>query len=341
MRVNGEKAQRHKGKDCRGRGMPRPSGPRYPASATVSLLPTPDSFLLHSFTHTNLRSTDLLFLLRSRLSVQPDTARNRLWIVHATGQQRGICGVFRTNLKIIRVFPPVGPPTYLPHVVLSGVRPEQMYRTTHEERGCIVSYGAKKTFAAIVLCCSLLSTPALPAFAAPPEEAVRHALAEFSAARKGNEGAVKRTLSRLRALSRDEGETSAMLAFVGSLTAMKARHTSLVWKKLSLAKDGARMLDRAVEQSPHDATVRLVRAGTYINFPSMMNKDEHLREDVDFIETAYRNGNISEDQQDEALRVLVRYCHKAGDTDRCRQFFAQVKDHEIREELAALIPGDE
>lgn len=204
------------------------------------------------------------------------------------------------------------------------------------ERGFLLN-GKKKTALAILLSLLLFSTSALSLQAGPSEENLRNALTEFQAARKGNESATKRTYSRLRDLMKKEGESNLLLSFLGSTTAMMARHASLPWKKLSLAKEGSKLMDKAVQNAPKDIMIRLVRAHTYLYFPSNMGKDPNLRDDVKFLESAYQAGSIPLDQIAEAQKLLIRFYHRVGDKQQRDQLFGQIQDEDTRKELAKLI----
>ncbi len=178
-----------------------------------------------------------------------------------------------------------------------------------------------------------------PAEDLPAPSCLEDAIADFPAARDGSEKATKRTVGRLKTLIGNGESDSRALAFLGCSTAMLSRHTLLIWKKLSFAKDGSRMMDRAAELSPDDPIVRLIRAATYLSYPARLGKEPALHEDIRFLRNALDNDAVPAGQLQETYRVFVRYYNKYKDPEACDRYLALIQNPDVKRELKDMIAG--
>jgi hypothetical protein len=99
------------------------------------------------------------------------------------------------------------------------------------------------------------------------------------------------------------------------------------------------MLDHAVAQSPDDPTIRLVRAATYLSYPSRLGREPALHDDVRFLRDALDRDTIPADQLQETFRVFVRYYHRFSNPEQRDHFLALIQNPEIKRELMDMIRG--
>jgi hypothetical protein len=198
-----------------------------------------------------------------------------------------------------------------------------------------------KFFSPYLLIALFALVPAAPARAENPPAAgsLEEALVDLPAARAGNEKATHRMFDRLKTLIRNGDADSRALVFYGCSTAMLARHTILIWKKASLARDGARLMDQAVNRTPDDPVVHLVRAAAYLSFPARLGKEPTLREDIGFLSRACDAGSMPEDYLQEAYRVFVRYYYKRNSPEERDRYLALIRNPEVKHELSNMIAG--
>jgi hypothetical protein len=119
---------------------------------------------------------------------------------------------------------------------------------------------------------------------AAPEAAFQSAFAHFTLASGGDGGAIDQAADEFAALLKAEPASPVLMAYAGASEAMKARNTSLPWKKMSHAEDGLALIDKALAllTPAHDAVaqhgtpgaleVRFVAANTFLAMPGFMNR---------------------------------------------------------------------
>jgi len=74
-------------------------------------------------------------------------------------------------------------------------------------------------------------------------------------------------------------------AFLGSAMTMVARDSWNPFTKMSMVNEGADLIDEAIEKSPKNVIVRLVRANNSLNLPDFMKRRHFVLEDFLFIES--------------------------------------------------------
>lgn len=105
---------------------------------------------------------------------------------------------------------------------------------------------------------------------------------------EGEEGVAEQAASRLeRYLDRVEEDGEAQ-AYLGSAYTMMARDASSVINKTRYANRGLRHLDRALESSPREFSVRLIRARVNSSLPKMFKRAGAALEDMLALDEIYR-----------------------------------------------------
>ena len=133
------------------------------------------------------------------------------------------------------------------------------------------------------------TTPATAALAAGlPDRSAAHAaaLAQFSRAVAGDNGAVDAALAQWRALMAAVPAQPVWRAYAGAATSLQARNTLLPCKKLTYADDGLALIDKALSQLnpvhdrqlvdgvPVSLLVRFTAQGTFNALPAMFNRGD-------------------------------------------------------------------
>lgn len=72
-------------------------------------------------------------------------------------------------------------------------------------------------------------------------------------------------------------------AYFGTAKALKARESSWVPTKVSLASEASELLNKAVKQDPKNTEIRFLRLSFESATPSMLGIDEHIQDDIDFL----------------------------------------------------------
>lgn len=97
-----------------------------------------------------------------------------------------------------------------------------------------------------------------------------------------NEAALNKAIAEFEfILEKDPSRVKAQ-AFIGSLTVLKAKYAS-IFTKIHYAEKGFDMLDEAVEASPDDPDVRLIRAANSSEVPRFLGRSAEAREDFDWL----------------------------------------------------------
>ena len=106
----------------------------------------------------------------------------------------------------------------------------------------------------------------------------------FMQATMGDSSALDKAADAFDALLKAEPANPVLMAYVGSMTSMKATTTALPWKKMRYAEDGMALLDKALAllNPSHDTTllngtpnsldVRFTAASTFLSVPAFMNR---------------------------------------------------------------------
>lgn len=119
---------------------------------------------------------------------------------------------------------------------------------------------------------------------AAPEAAFQSAFMHFNQASAGDSAAIDKAADEFSALLEAEPTSPVLMAYAGAATAMKARNTTLPWKKMGHAEDGLALIDKALAllEPEHDAAlqhgtpgsleVRFVASSTHLAMPGFMNR---------------------------------------------------------------------
>ncbi len=97
---------------------------------------------------------------------------------------------------------------------------------------------------------------------------------------KDNAKAVLLAEKYFRQLLRQDTNHARGLALLGSTLTMKARDTFWPGTRLSLVKEGNKLMDAAVKMAPDDPQVRMTRALNNVNMPKFLNRETLARDDL-------------------------------------------------------------
>ena len=138
--------------------------------------------------------------------------------------------------------------------------------------------------------------PALDAWAAGVDTgAVAQAVDRLQQAATGQSEAIEDVLQRFQRLHATDPSDPVLRAYLGAATSMRATTTWMPWKKMQHAEDGLALIDKALAQlgPAHDAPLhrgvpavleaRFVAAGTFLSLPSLFNRAERGRQQLDAV----------------------------------------------------------
>jgi hypothetical protein len=97
---------------------------------------------------------------------------------------------------------------------------------------------------------------------------------------EGDETAVLRAESYLRQLLEIEPTNAPALALLGSVYTMKGRDAFWPPTQLRLAREGNKMMDRAVSLAPEDIRTRTIRALNNAHMPEFLGRGDLVRADL-------------------------------------------------------------
>ncbi|MCC5790293.1 MAG: hypothetical protein JJT75_11705 [Opitutales bacterium] len=89
----------------------------------------------------------------------------------------------------------------------------------------------------------------------------------------GNEEATDKAIIKFEEILAEHQDTPWVLAYLGSTFTLKARDAPLL-RKRGWANRGFEALDKAVEKTPEDSVVRLIRAINSYHLPRILNRRE-------------------------------------------------------------------
>lgn len=137
----------------------------------------------------------------------------------------------------------------------------------------------------------------------------------------GNEEAVGKAVERLEAALKLEPGHSLAMVFLGSAYTLVARDKKNPWVKLSWAKRGLDLIDRAVKQSPSDVRVRLERFMNNLNLPAVLKRDKFIRSDLEFLIPRMDDAPVSDEHLQLFYLDAGDYLQREGETDRAVVFW--------------------
>lgn len=155
----------------------------------------------------------------------------------------------------------------------------------------------------------------------------------YSQAVDGNKTVVESTLKKVQKLIKKSGETYERKAYEGSLIAMKAKYTKLIWRKKAYAQKGAKVIDYAIENEPWNIALRFNRFFVYKDFPKTESQDDKLKKDFLFILKKYEENKIEKKDLDNTYGVFAIYYNRTGDTKQRDRYLSKIKNKKLAKEL--------
>ena len=117
-------------------------------------------------------------------------------------------------------------------------------------------------------------------------------------------------------------------SYLGSVTAKTAIYSFFPWTKMSYAKSGSRMLDKAIKEKPNNLTIRLNRTFAYLRFPKLLKKSTYLNKDARWFVKGLKEGKIKNKNFEVVYKALSMFFIKRGDDKRYMKFFLKLKNKE-------------
>ena len=96
----------------------------------------------------------------------------------------------------------------------------------------------------------------------------------------GNGDSVRQAARLLATLAEEASEDQRITAYRGSLKLIEAKRAFWFWDKASLAKQGVKLLDRAVQLDPQDITVRAIRGISTSHLPDSFKRQDQSLADL-------------------------------------------------------------
>ncbi|MDG1262527.1 MAG: hypothetical protein P8H59_09110 [Flavobacteriales bacterium] len=84
-------------------------------------------------------------------------------------------------------------------------------------------------------------------------------------------------------------------AYLGVSLSMKASYAFSPFSKFSIFKDGTDLIEEAVDLSPENAEIRVLRLGVQLNAPGFLMYSGNKKDDIELIITSLENGAFTED----------------------------------------------
>ncbi|MBI3879031.1 MAG: hypothetical protein HY301_03090 [Verrucomicrobia bacterium] len=121
-----------------------------------------------------------------------------------------------------------------------------------------------------------------PLAANPTNAAALFAVAKYchDIGAKDNEEAAKLAEKYFNDLLKLQPSNALATAYLGSTLTMRARDTFWPTRRLSLVKEGNRLMDRAVTLATNDLTVRMTRAMNNVHMPAWLDREALVRDDL-------------------------------------------------------------
>lgn len=146
--------------------------------------------------------------------------------------------------------------------------------------------------------------------ASPGTDLLAPVLDQFYDGLVGDDRAAARVETELETIRERLGDDPRVLAYLGSARLLAARRSSLPWNRLSAARKGLALLDRAVDVAGDDVEIRFLRGITTRPLPGFFGRARIAKSDLAFAleraEAAYVSGRLPE----RAYRILQ---DEAGD----------------------------
>jgi tetratricopeptide (TPR) repeat protein len=102
----------------------------------------------------------------------------------------------------------------------------------------------------------------------------------FYAAVDGNNAALEESQRLLDELGGENSINAEVVAYSGALDLLSASRSPLIWEKVSLARRGLELQDRAVAMAPQNLEVRFLRGVTNYQIPFFLGRHQLALDDL-------------------------------------------------------------
>jgi tetratricopeptide (TPR) repeat protein len=102
----------------------------------------------------------------------------------------------------------------------------------------------------------------------------------FYQAVAGDKEALPQAQQILDELGGGDSPDPEVVAYTGAVELLQANHSSIVWEKLRLARDGLDLQDKAVKEAPDNLEVRFLRGVTDYQLPDYLGRHDVGVEDL-------------------------------------------------------------
>ena len=105
-------------------------------------------------------------------------------------------------------------------------------------------------------------------------------------------------------LSASDDNSPLKKAYIGGLTALKAKHDFNPIAKLRYLSDAERIMQAAISESPNDIEIRFLRFSYQYHVPRFLGFSDNLQEDKEVIVEQILSGNYGESDRDLVKNVI-------------------------------------
>ena len=125
--------------------------------------------------------------------------------------------------------------------------------------------------------------------------------------------------------------SSVRASYLGSVTAKMARYSFFPWSKISYAKAGSKLLDKAVKEDENNPTIRLNRFSSYIRYPDSLKKRHYVQRDARWFLKNLQEKTLKKIFIQYSYQVLSMFFLKQEDNKRYIKYFSKLKDKNMIE----------
>ncbi len=170
-----------------------------------------------------------------------------------------------------------------------------------------------------------------------PELLMKISRAYFHKGAEGDADAVEEAESFLELLLEIQPDNAEARSLYGSILTMRARDAWFPLFKANYVNRGLKEMDRAVELSPDDINIRMIRGNTSMALPSMFNRIDTAIEDFGYLKQRKESdpNYMGEELYLQVLFDLGKAYARKGETDSAREYLSRVKEAAPKSDLAA------
>lgn len=114
-----------------------------------------------------------------------------------------------------------------------------------------------------------------------------------------------------------------ILAYYGMSQIQKAKDTFNPLTKLDIAKKGLKIIDSAVDKAPDNFYIRIIRIKISIK-KKMFGRYPLAKNDIEYCESLYKNGKITEEENVELLYYKAQYFEKMKEKDKAKTIYQNI-----------------